>query len=301
MLSRREFLAASATWTLGGIAAIRNESTRHAPFRRKFAPHLGMFRHHGGGDPLDQIRFIADAGFHALEDGGFLAKPRRLQSRIGDELARRGLSLGAFTAIADFSRPTFAAAGRDLRQSILCDLKQAIAVAKSVNGQSLTVVPGKRVSNVPWPVQMGRAADTLRFCADVCEREGIVLLLEPIDHCAGSPRLFLQSAAEAIRLCRAVGRSSCRVLLDVYQQTVSGQDLSRLIRESSDVIGYIQLADCPGRKEPGTGAIDFPSMFAAIDRIGYEGILGMEHGNQSPGSQGERLVIESYARVDRLV
>jgi hydroxypyruvate isomerase len=125
------------------------------------------------------------------------------------------------------------------------------------------------------------------------------LLLEPIDHGTGSTRLLVRTAAQAAALCRRVARRSCRYLFDLYQQTVAMEDSPRLIHETSDVLGYVQVADAPGRKEPGSGTVDFNAVFAALDAVGYSGILGMEHGNALSGRDGERAVIEAYAALDR--
>ena len=67
------------------------------------------------------------------------------------------------------------------------------------------------------------------------------LLLEPIDYGPGHSRLFLRSARDAATLCRSVGRPSCRVLIDVYQQAVAGEDVPRLLTDVGDVLGHVQL------------------------------------------------------------
>jgi hydroxypyruvate isomerase len=297
MLNRREFLGVGAAWavSLAGASGVRGSEGR---FSRKYAPHFGMFCHHAGSEPVDQIKFLADEGFRALEDSGLRAKPAGLQARIGDELGRRGMSMGLFVGLADFGRPTFTSGCVDLRRGVLRELQSAVETARRVGGRFLAVVPGKSVPSLPRSVQFRHAADTLRLCADVCEAHDLTLLLEPIDHGPDSSRLFLRTANQAAELCRAVGRPSCRLLFDVYQQKVAGENLPRLLVETSDVLGYVQLADSPGRKEPGSGDIDFRQVFAVLDAIGYAGVLGMEHGSLLPGRTGERAVIDAYAVLE---
>jgi len=297
MLNRREFLAVGAAWaaSLASASGVRGSGSR---FSRKYAPHFGMFRHHVGSDPIDQIKFLADEGFGALEDSGLRAKPARLQACIGEELARQGVSMGLFVGMADFGRPTFASGCVDLRRGVLRDLRSAVETARRVGGRYLAVVPGKSVPSLPRSVQLRHAVETLQFCADVCEAHDLTLLLEPIDHGMGSSRLFLRTAEQAAELCRAVGRPSCRLLFDVYQQAVTGENVPRLLVQTSDVLGYVQLADAPGRKEPGTGEIDFRQLLTVLNGIGYQGVLGMEHGNLMPGKAGERAVIEAYRALE---
>ncbi len=293
MLNRREFLGVGAAFAVS-LAGASGHRCRESRFSRRYAPHLGMFRHHAGSDPIDQIKFLADEGFGALEDSGLRAKPPGLQARMGDALARRGMSMGLFVGLADFGRPTFASGCVELRRGLLRELRSAVETARRVGGRYLAVVPGKSVPSLSRAVQFRHALETLRYCADVCEAHGLMLLLEPIDHGSDSSRLFLRSASQAAELCRGVGRPSCRLLFDVYQQSVAGENVTRLLTETSDVLGYVQLADSPGRKEPGTGDIDFRHLFGVLDAIGYCGVLGMEHGNLLPGRGGERAVIDAY-------
>jgi hydroxypyruvate isomerase len=297
-MDRRDFLKlTAASVTLASLPAAASGSAG-SRFPRLYAPHFGMFRSHAGPDPLDQIRFIADEGFGALEDCGLRAKPPRLQQRIGHELARRKLTAGCFVGLADFGRPTFASGRKDLRKTVLADLAEAVETAQRVGGRYFTVVPGKQAFDVPPARRCSHAVDNLQFCADVCERHGLTMLLEPIDHGAGRPRMFLNSTWQAARLCRRVARPSCRLLFDVHQRMPPGMTPERLLASVVDVVGYVQLADAPGRKEPGTGRLNFSRLFAVLDAHGYRGLFGMEHGNAGAGREGERAVIEAYASLD---
>jgi hydroxypyruvate isomerase len=301
MMKRRHFLqiGSAGAFSLTAFAGGRLACGGAHPFLRDYAPHLDMFRNHAGWDPLDQIRFLADEGFRSIEDTGLRAKPSALQARIGSELARRKMSLVSFTGVADFGRPTFASGRRDLRHEVLGELRCAIETAERVGARSLSVVPGQRDPALSPSDQRRHAIELLHRCADVCEPRGLVLLLEPIDHGPGHSRMFLRSARQAAALCQAIGRPSCRILVDVYQQTVVGEDVLQLLGDARDVLGHVQLGDFPGRKEPGTGVLDFRELLTTLDAIGYRGALGMEHGNAIPGLAGERAVINAYIALDR--
>src|SRR4051794_26493792 len=111
MINRRQFLGNAGGWAAGmalATGAMGAVRSRPARFSRVYAPHIGMFRHHAGGDPIDQIRFMADEGFGALEDAGLRARPVPIQERMGAELAKRGIEMGLFVGLADFGRATFA-------------------------------------------------------------------------------------------------------------------------------------------------------------------------------------------------
>jgi len=307
-MNRREFVAAGAA-ALGAAAGILGAPQGAAAgavgqtgrrFRRRYAPHLGMFRFLAGDDPIDQIRFMADEGFAALEDNGLMGKPLPLQERIARELDGRGMQMGLFVGSADFGNPTFASGLPELRRRVLADVRRAVDLALRVNARCFTVVPGKLDARLPFALQTAHAVDTLRACAEICEPAGVALLLEPLNHWGSRPQLFLSGVAQAARLCRAVNSPGCRVLYDVYHQQTNGADVFSEIDRHREVIGYFQLGDSPGRKEPGTGGFDFGRFFRLADAAGYDGIYGMEHGNALPGREGERAVIAAYAELDRM-
>lgn len=299
MLNRREFLGLGLACgvSLGGVQWLGRRHTKR--FARTYAPQLALFVHHAGSDPIDQIQFLADEGFGAIADSGLKAKPPKLQARIGDQLARRGLAIGPFVGVAHFGRPTFASGSLEIRRELLRDLRLAIDTARRVGGADLIVIPGKAMPHVPEVIQDRRAVDTLRFCADACERQGIRMLLEPTASVGNSSRMFLRSVDQAAQLSRAVGSPACRLLFDVFDQAMTGNDLLQLLRRSSDVLGSVQIADAPSRHEPGSGEIDFERLFDVLDSIGYDGVLGMEHGKRLPGRDGERAVINAYVALDQ--
>ena len=187
--------------------------------------------------------------------------------------------MGLFVGLADFGKPQLCVQQSPRASGRLVELKKGIETA-AVSADGIWSLFRDRACT-SRPCETRHAVDLLRHCCDICDRHDLVLLLEPIHHGADSSRLFA-SAEQAAGLCRAVGRPSCRLLFDVYQQALAGEDVPRLLRETGDVLGYVQLADVPNRTEPGSGHIDFSQVFAVVlDAIGYDGVLGMEHGSRA--------------------
>ena len=302
MMNRREFLATGA---FAGLAALSPSSaspraTGNPRFALNYAPHFGMFRHHAGDDLLEQIGFIADQGFAALEDNALRTRPAAVQTQIGRSLEQRGMTMGAFVGLADFGEPTFASGRADLRDRVLRDVRSSVETAKRVGARAFVVVPGKAAHRLPAIKQTSNAVDLLQRCAAICERAGVTMLLEPLNHWRGRPMLWLSSLAQARSVCRQVNRPSCKILLDVYHQHVTGRDVLREIDRSGSELGYIQFGDNPGRKEPGTGSIDYLSIVRMLHGRGYGGVIGLEHGNSRPGREGELAVIEAYAKLEAI-
>jgi len=266
-------------------------------FKLKYAPHFGMFKHHAGDDPIDQLKFMADVGFTALEDNGMMGRPVELQERTAREMSRLGMTMGVFVAYADFSSATFTHDDRDVRKMLVARMNEAVAVAKRVNAKWCTVVPGQIEPRLDWDYQTANVVDHLRACAEICERADLTMVLEPLnkrDH----PSLFLTKVAQAYQICRAVNSPACKILDDLYHQQITEGNLIPNIDQAWDEIAYFQVGDNPGRREPTTGEINYKNVFRHIHAKGFAGIVGMEHGISRKGKEGELALIKAYAECD---
>jgi hydroxypyruvate isomerase len=301
-MNRRDFLAAGAT-----LAALSAAEAQDPPagagtpaprFKLAYAPHFGMFKQHAGDDLVDQIKFMADQGFTAIEDNGMKGRPQADQERVAAELPRLGMRMGVFSATSSFSEPTFASGDPGLAEKVLQDVRQAVEVAKRVNAKWMTVVPGTFDHKQPLDYQTANVVELLRRCAEICEPAGVMMVLEPLNHYANHPGLFLHLSPQAYLICKAVDSPSCKILFDIYHQQISEGNLIPNIDRCWDEIGYFQAGDNPGRKEPGTGEINYRNVFRHIHGKGYDGVIGMEHGNSLPGKEGEEAVIRAYVEAD---
>ncbi len=300
-MKRREFLAGSvgvlaATGTLMG--AFGQAPAPQRRFSLNYAPHFGMFRHSAGDDLLDQLQFMADQGFSALEDNGMRGRPRDLQERIAHRMQQLNMTMGVFVAHADFREVTFASPDPAVRQRLLGDLRASIETAARVNARWCTVVPGCSDSRLARDYQTANVIDNLRRCAELCEPAGLVMVLEPLNTLRDHPGLFLTKIPQAYMLCEAVNSPSCAILDDLYHQQITEGNLIPNIDAAWSRIAYFQVGDNPGRNEPGTGEINYRNIFRHLRERKYTGVIGMEHGNSRPGREGEQAVIDAYRRCD---
>jgi hydroxypyruvate isomerase len=102
-------------------------------------------------------------------------------------------------------------------------------------------------------------------------------MIEPINSRLDMPGYWLDDVAKGFRLLEAVDRSNVKLQYDIYHAQVMGDDLARTLESNIQRIGHIQIADCPGRHEPGSGEIDYPALFELLDRLGYAGWVGCEY------------------------
>jgi hydroxypyruvate isomerase len=118
--------------------------------------------------------------------------------------------------------------------------------------------------------------ENLRFAAGKLEAAGIRLLAEPINT-RDIPGFFLNRTGQALALFDEVGSDNLKLQYDIYHMQIMEGDLAPTIEKHLDRIAHVQIADTPGRHEPGTGEIHYPFLFAHLDRLGYDGWVGAEY------------------------
>ncbi len=303
-MQRRNFIKSTAAAVAAGAAAAlplgqAAEAAPGAPFKLKYAPHFGMFKEHTGEDPIDQLRFMADIGFRALEDNGMKDKPAALQQKIGEEMARLNMEMGVFVAHKiPWSASVFATGDKDARAAFLQEMRESVEVAKRVNARWMTVVPGQYDLKLAPDYQTAHVVETLKQASAILEPHNLVMVLEPLNPYRDHPGMFLSRIPQAYMICKAVGSPSCKILFDIYHQQITEGNLIPNMDMAWEEVGYIQIGDNPGRKEPTTGEINYLRVFEHIHGKGYKGILGMEHGVSGKGKAGELALIEAYRKVD---
>ena len=313
-MNRREFLARTVPAVVAGTAATmipagvapparagaqpKTNSNSERRFRLDYAPHFGMFRHHAGNDLLDQLRFMADEGFRSLEDNGMRGRDVATQESIASTMERLGMRMGVFVAHADFGAVTFASDSEDATKRILEDMHASVECAKRVRAKWVTVVPGRLHPKLEMAYQTANVVENLKRCCEILEPEGLTMVLEPLNPYRDHPGLFLTGIPQTYAICRAVNSPSCKILDDLYHQQITEGNLIPNLERAWDEIAYFQVGDNPGRREPTTGEINYRNVFKRIHELGFDGIVGMEHGNSRGGKEGERAVIDAYASVD---
>jgi hydroxypyruvate isomerase len=152
----------------------------------------------------------------------------------------------------------------------------AIEYAKLLGCPRLNCLAGIPPAGVSPEKARETLVENLRFAAAVTRRAGIELLLEPLNT-RDTPGFLVSTSEAGLALIAAVGHENLRLQYDIYHAQVMEGDLARRLEENLARIGHIQLADNPGRHEPGTGEINFPFLFAHLDRLGYGGWIGCEY------------------------
>jgi hydroxypyruvate isomerase len=224
---------------------------------------------------LDRFEAASRAGFEGVEYVGPYAYPAR---EIADRLKRYGLSQALFNLPAG----DWAAGERGI--AILPDrvdefrdgLETAVTYAKALSCPRINCLAGLTPAGADPKVLEDTLVKNLALAADRLGREGIQLVLEPINP-IDIPGFFLNTSRQALRIMDRVGSPNLFLQYDIYHMQIVEGDLARSIERNLGRIGHIQIADNPGRHEPGTGEINIDFLMGYLDRLGYDGWVGAEY------------------------
>lgn len=303
-MQRRQFLqqsilagAAAVTGTMAVGGPTQANTLAEKPFQLDYAFHAGMFKNNGGDSFLDQIRWAYDQGFRSIEDNGMMSRSADEQKKIGDLLAKLGMRMGVFVITSDnWHWITSLTSGKqEWVAKMEKDCRTAVEVAKRCNAKWLTVVPGNYDRRLSMDMQTANVITALRKGAAILEPHGLVMVLEAL---SDNSDLFLRGTDQTYMICKAVNSPSCKFLFDMYHMQRNEGNIIASIDRVWEETGYFQIGDNPGRKEPGTGEMNYKNIFKHIYKKGYKGILGMEHGNALPGKEGELALIKAYREAD---
>jgi hydroxypyruvate isomerase len=311
-MNRRKFLATTgATAGAALVTSVTDRATLAAPaapsnapvrtFKLNYAPHFGMFAQHTGPDLVTQLKFFREQGFTALEDNGAPTRPPAEQELIGRTLVDLKMTMGVFVATKDFNNPTFAVTTwkPDMREPILKEIREAVEIAKRMNAKWCTVVPGCHDERLDWDYQTASVIDMFRRCAEICEKAGLVMVMEPLNTRRDHPKLFLTRISQGYLICRACNSPSVKILYDMYHQQITEGNIIPNIDLAWDEVAYFQVGDNPGRKEPTTGEMNYRNIFKHIHKKGFTGVVGMEHGVLGARTkEGEQACIDAYVWCD---
>ena len=220
---------------------------------------------------IERLKRITDLGFHA-----------EIWDWTKHDIAALAKSGATFSSMTGYITGTLAdEAGAD---ELLRTAKLSIPVARQLNcprlnlhgtgldGQGMPIVKSEGVTGAMWL----KARDTLNRIADLGEAEAVTFVLENLNEAVDHPRTPFAKADDTITLVAAINRKSLKLNLDLYHAQIGEGNLIELCRRALPHIGEIQVADVPGRTEPGTGEINYPAIARALKAMGYRGTIGME-------------------------
>lgn len=224
---------------------------------------------------LDRFDAAARAGFTAVE---YISPYEHPPEVVAERLRRNGLEQALFNLpLGDWSAGERGIAILpDRVDEFRAGVDKAIRYATALGCTQVNCIAGIAPAGVPTSVLEDLFVENLAYAADRLERAGIRLLVEPINT-RDMPGYFLTTSGQALAIMDRVGSRNLYLQYDVYHMQVMEGDLARTIEANLARIAHIQIADNPGRHEPGTGEINYPFLFGHLDSIGYRGFVGAEY------------------------
>ena len=163
-------------------------------------------------------------------------------------------------------------------QAFRDNIDATIGIGETLGTRAFNALYGNRIVGVDAAEQDEVAAANLAAAGMAADRIGAVVLIEPVSGAAAYP---VKRAADAVDVIRRVSTEydvhTLRLLADLYHLSVNGDDITAAIDNYTNLIGHVQIADAPGRGEPGTGALDLTRHLSHLERAGYDGFIGLEY------------------------
>jgi len=225
---------------------------------------------------LDRIDAAAAAGFKAVE----CLQPYEVPTEV---LAERLKAAGVSLVLFNFAVGDWAAGDRGLGadparvEEFRASLDQALHYARATGCRQLHLMPGKIPPDADRAAWTETFVGNVRTAADAAAGDGIDILLEPINTRVDMPGYFYATSAAGMAMVEAADRPNVKLQYDIYHMQIMEGDLARRIEALLPRIGHVQLADNPGRHEPGTGEINYPWLLGRLEALGYDGWIGCEY------------------------
>jgi hydroxypyruvate isomerase len=219
----------------------------------------------------ERVRRIADRGFE-VEIWDWTKKDIAALGKTGATFSSMTGYITGTLADPDGAEELLHTAEQSLRVAEQLDCPRLNVHGTGLDDKGLPVIPSAVVTPSMWLT----AAKTLTRLAELGERAGRVFTLENLNTAVDHPGVPFAKAADTLALIEAIDNPHLRLNLDLYHAQIGEGNLVQLVERALPYVGEIQVADVPGRCEPGTGEIHYPAVAAALNRLGYAGIVGLE-------------------------
>jgi hydroxypyruvate isomerase len=271
-MHRREFARSLAGAALGSAisASARSMATPQAEPGLLFKLSVMLWTVYRDRPFEERLERVADAGYRSVELVDEYKKWSEPEFRAANS-KRRTLGMGV-DAMAGLTKGVGDPAARD---AFLTELSHLIPTAHKFDCAAIIVLSGNRVDGLSHEVQHKACVETLKRAGDLAGRHNITLLLENIDP-VENPKYFLTSVAEGFEIVREVKHPKVQFLYDFYHEQISEGNLIEKLEKNIAHVGLVHVADVPGRREPGSGEINYANIYRKLADLKYNRFLAME-------------------------
>ena len=243
----------------------------------KFSPCIEMI--FKNVDFYERFAAAKNAGVDAVEFWGFAGREK---SKLKEAKDSAGITISS--VCIDTTIPEIAEKYnlqkllyRESVNEFLEALKESIVFANELGIKKLIATTGQARNDITHYEQHANVVYALKQAAPIIEDSGLMIILEPLNIIKDHKGYFLSSTYEAMAIIDEVGSENIKLLFDIYHQQLTDGNIIPNILKYSALIGHYHVADNPGRNQPGTGELNYRNIFAAIEKTGYNGFVGLEY------------------------
>ena len=272
----------------------------------RYASHLGyrsveepLFRDSVGSlDAVAHVEYAASLGFSGVQYALARNRPQGEQDAVGAAMARLGLETGCvvYTTFDKIRQPLWSDTGAPARGILADELAAGFETARRVGSRYLAVLAGLDPGRDEGS-QRSAFVENLGWAARRAEKAGMVLLLESVDR-SRLPGMLLHHIGAAREVVAAVASPAVRLIFDTAHIQAMDGNLIAHLEATWNQIAVVQLADTPGRLEPGTGEVDFAGVLGVLKRRGFTGLVELEFGWSMRGRAAEQAGIARLRQLD---
>ena len=277
-----------------GASALSTDADAAGRWAFRFAPQLGyrspdqpLFRHSAGDvSPAAQAARAADLGFAGVQYPWAVSRPAAERSQLAKVLRDRGLATGCvvWASWEVIRQPLWGRTDAAAREKIAAHMIRAVAAAKEIGAATIAVLAAADPAR-PMAEERTGLVDNLHRAADLVQRSGLCIGLEPM---IVLPEMMLKTYADGLDVIEASAHPAVRLIFDSGHVQSVGEDPVATLQHTLPHVCLVQLADQPGRVEPGAGTIDMLSVLRSLGRHGYQGLVELEHDWAEDSLEGER-------------
>ena len=226
---------------------------------------------------VERAKRVHDAGFDAIEFWFYDMGGDRKIGELASYCRSAGMLINDIVANSPDGKIGGSLTDPADRPKYVERVKETIRVAKDIGCEKLITCTGNFLPLPDLQRQRESVLHSLKAACEVCEKEGITLLLEPLNSAVDHKGYFLDSADKGAEIVREVGSPNMKLLYDVYHMQIMQGNVIARIERHMDVIGHFHAAGVPGRHELDDGELNYPEIIRRIDALGYKGCLGLEY------------------------
>ena len=165
---------------------------------------------------------------------------------------------------------------RDTHEGFRAMFRAAAEDAVTLGCKRLVVPSGPAVPYMKRPVQLGIVGEAIASIVPIAEELDVTIMLEPVNTRMDHPGVLFSMTEDAVNVIEAIGSPRVRLLYDIYHSITEGEDPFVVLPKVAHLVEHVQVADAPGRGEPGSGTVDWPAIIGLLEQVGYRGLIGAE-------------------------